>query len=79
MTPEQAIQQAADVVIGMPQDAARFVRAAAALLDTAPELVEAVLPRCWMTGWQTELLRCALAIGAGKELPPLDWRPVRKR
>lgn len=80
MTPEQAIEEAANVVIGTPQDAARFVRAAAVLLETEPELVEAIWPRCWMTGWQTELLRCALAIGAGQEPPPpLDWLPARKR
>jgi|YelNatPaOPRAMG01_1025707.scaffolds.fasta_scaffold70210_3 hypothetical protein len=70
-----AFQRLRDIAAGDPQNAAAWAKDAALLARTEPELLEAALPIGHFRGFWPEVIRCCLAIGAGrKPPPPRDWR-----
>ena len=70
-----AFDRLRDIAAGDPQNAAAWAKDAALLARAEPELLEAALPIAHFRGFWVEVIRCCLAIGAGrKPPPPRDWR-----
>lgn len=64
---------------GNPARAAAWAADAAVVALNEPELLEHALPHCLLPGFWPEVIRCCLAIGAGREPPPPlpDWIPPK--